>query len=354
MLFSLAEMLNIQFISLMSIPYKILTVYFFCIIIIILFFLTALRFYERVFFVLFITVLTYWELSESFPVFSPSFRTFLIVALVSVCFIFLVRRNRVSAKVVDFTQRFERAKQKLATLETMFDFNHVELLLTQLFEDDNCPINDLSMHDQLICFDDMICFKDPPRRIINTFKSLTSVIPDYSLSLCDFLSVEAFAVPSLDDQEHILISPAVLFLPDDAIYFVLAHELGHLYFEHTDQSFWGNLLDFVSIASFSSSVLGLPVLSLSVFALSRTIRTGYSKSQEYEADEFACECLARLALGTKGTEKLMMYFDSIEDKSFFASIKNVFAGTHPAPLKRLQKINDNYSEFLWEEAQTLK
>ncbi len=140
-------------------------------------------------------------------------------------------------------------------------------------------------------------------------------------------------------------------MPDeDALAGVLAHEIAHVVLEHgVDAVRQANLADVVSTIALETAeqqAAGTSQLLLSNtknfgLALDDILETllekGYSRSQEYDADEYAAKLLARAGYNPVGLSKMLEQIE-IAEKS--GSFTGGFLSTHPSAEDRLDEVTD--------------
>lgn len=184
-------------------------------------------------------------------------------------------------------------------------------------------------------------------RVGNTlalFSDRPETYAGYHFVILDTPEINAVSAPG----GFVFISKGFLkLLPDeDALAAVLAHEVGHIVLNHA--------ADAVSEANISEAVLitaretaasqgGLVTQELtslfgeSVTEVTNTLLTkGFSRSQEYNADEYAALLLARAGYNPRALEgvlKSLSAASSVDHKGGWYS-------THPDPAKRLDEVTD--------------
>ncbi|MDR0374858.1 MAG: M48 family metalloprotease [Treponema sp.] len=150
---------------------------------------------------------------------------------------------------------------------------------------------------------------------------------------------------------HIFITRGLLDVADseDALAAVLAHELAHILLQHSVKSIKNSRFTSAiqQVAGIAAEAAGLDELTR-IFdesireAVSNALDKGYSREQEYEADEAAVSLLA--AAGYTPSSIVGM-LESIKanaaqsgGKAAYPSVGSVLQSTHPSPDDRLQEI----------------
>ncbi len=168
----------------------------------------------------------------------------------------------------------------------------------------------------------------------------------YHVAIVDTNDVSAFSAPG----GFILISRGFLkLLPnEDALAAVLAHEIGHIV--------KADGVNAISKANLNSAQLAVgteagrayssaetreiaALLSDSVTEVVDTLlKKGYSRSQEYEADEYAAALLSRAGYTSSALGTVLEALAADKNRS------GVWFTTHPAPEKRLSEVKSAFSD----------
>ena len=172
----------------------------------------------------------------------------------------------------------------------------------------------------------------------------------YYVAVLDSSQINAFA----SSGGHILVTRGLLecATSEDALAAVLAHEIAHIQLQHGIKAIkgdrWTNAA--LTVASSTASALTegemsevLDAFDESVDSIVTTmVNTGYSQSQEYEADATALEIMAAAGYNPHAMLDMLNELRVRQPKS-----SGGFASTHPSADKRLDKVEDelkNYKE----------
>jgi predicted Zn-dependent protease len=159
--------------------------------------------------------------------------------------------------------------------------------------------------------------------------------------ILDNPELNAFASPG----GHILITKGLVEAAssEDMLAAIIAHELAHIKLKHgikmiEEMRFYDNMADVANRAfEFSGNSSGawrLAEFRASVASLTDTIlRSGYSYSQEFEADQ---EALSLLAATGYDPEALATVLNVLRERQFSGSMG--INATHPNPVERLRNI----------------
>jgi predicted Zn-dependent protease len=164
------------------------------------------------------------------------------------------------------------------------------------------------------------------------------------VAILDSPELNAFASPG----GHIYITKGLVELTtsEDMLAAIIAHELAHIKLKHgvkiIDELQFYNEMAAIADRAFgfsgreSPAVRRLMDFRESVTTLTDTLlRTGYSYSQEFEADQ---EALSLLAAAGYNQEALAEVLNMLRDKQFSGSgIMGLYA-THPSPVERLRNV----------------
>jgi len=159
--------------------------------------------------------------------------------------------------------------------------------------------------------------------------------------ILDSPELDAFASPG----GHILITKGLVEAAssEDMLAAIIAHELAHIKLKHgikmiEEMRFYDNMVDVANRAfEFSGSSSGarrLAEFRASVASLTETIlRSGYSYSQEFEADQ---EALSLLAATGYDPEALTAVLNVLRERQSSGGVG--INATHPSPVERLRNI----------------
>lgn len=169
----------------------------------------------------------------------------------------------------------------------------------------------------------------------------------YSVGIIDTDEINAFATSG----GHILVSRGLLncVTSEDALAAVLAHEIAHIQLEHSLKAIkTSRITDAITKTTFAT----MSVLSEGEFQeftdvfgdavdeiVAEMVDSGYSKSQEYEADETALEIMAATGYNPLAMNDMLNVLKQ-NQKS-----KSGFSVTHPSPEDRLKNLQDQYEHY---------
>lgn len=169
----------------------------------------------------------------------------------------------------------------------------------------------------------------------------------YSVGIIDTEEINAFATSG----GHILVSTGLIkcATSEDALAAVLAHEIAHIQLEHSLKAIkTSRVTDAITKTTFAT----MTVLSEGEFQefsdvfgdvvdeiVAEMVDSGYSKSQEYEADETALEIMAATGYNPLAMNEMLKVL-KINQKG-----KSGFSVTHPSPDERLKNLKDQYEHY---------
>lgn len=169
----------------------------------------------------------------------------------------------------------------------------------------------------------------------------------YSVGIIDTDEINAFATSG----GHIFVSRGLLncVTSEDALAAVLAHEIAHIQLEHSLKAIkTSRITDAITKTTFAT----MSVLSEGEFQeftdvfgdvvdeiVASMVDSGYSKSQEYEADETALEIMAATGYNPLAMNDMLNVLKQ-NQKS-----KSGFSVTHPSPEDRLKNLQDQYEHY---------
>ena len=182
--------------------------------------------------------------------------------------------------------------------------------------------------------------------VINSNRS--EVYNGYHVAILDTTQINAFATSG----GHILVTRGLLecATSEDALAAVLAHEIAHVQLEHGISSIkssrWTNAATTLAGATLTAlsdgeiddvmESFGETVNSM----VSTMVETGYSKSQEYDADEVALEILNEAGYNPYA---MISMLEVLEEKQPNSS--GGFASTHPSAKSRLKKVKKALRDY---------
>lgn len=178
---------------------------------------------------------------------------------------------------------------------------------------------------------------------LSRFSSLPVLYEGYHFIILDSEDINAFATPS----GLIMVSRGLIQCckDEEMLAAVLAHEIAHVQYRHgmnaIKKSRITNLLTVAALEgtkNFASQDVGQVT---SIFEdtiddiVSTMVNSGYSRSQEYEADAGAVEILEAAGYQSGGLVEMLKEMD----KNLVAD-RHDFAATHPAPEDRIEALSD--------------
>ena len=170
----------------------------------------------------------------------------------------------------------------------------------------------------------------------------------YYVAVLDTDQINAFA----SSGGHILVTRGLLecATSEDALAAVLAHEIAHIQLQHGIKAIKGDRWTNAALTTATSS---LTVLSdgemkevINAFdesvngVITTMVNTGYSQSQEYDADETALEIMAAAGYNPHAMKEMLNELKVRQPKS-----SGGFASTHPSADKRLKKVEKKLKKY---------
>lgn len=168
----------------------------------------------------------------------------------------------------------------------------------------------------------------------------------YTFVVLDTEQVNAFATPS----GYIFVTRGFLSLltDEDEVAALLAHEISHVVLRHGLQAIRSEHYgSYVQVGATSVSALdcsGVAQQLATAFSgavgdiLDRLLTTGYSREQEYDADQAAAALLARAGYSSSALTNVLNHLVRIKEQGWPTSGGGWFA-THPAPHERLVSLS---------------
>ncbi|MGI5064663.1 M48 family metallopeptidase [Treponema putidum] len=171
---------------------------------------------------------------------------------------------------------------------------------------------------------------------------LNSDVPEsyngYHVAILDTDEINAFATPG----GHILITKGLLYCTDseDALAGVIAHELGHIQLKHGIGAIKTNRITAAAVESSATMAVGVEkkadlkfLEDASKEIVTTLVNSGYSKSQEYDADRFAVNLMAKAGYDPNAmTEMLRMMSEKQKNDH------RGFGKTHPSAVSRIKSV----------------
>lgn len=170
----------------------------------------------------------------------------------------------------------------------------------------------------------------------------------YYVAVLDTDQINAFA----SSGGHILVTRGLLecATSEDALAAVLAHEIAHIQLQHGIKAIKGDRWTNAALTTATSS---LTVLSdgemkevIDAFdesvngVITTMVNTGYSQSQEYDADETALEIMAAAGYNPHAMTEMLNELKVRQPKS-----SGGFASTHPSADKRLKQVEKKLKKY---------
>lgn len=187
--------------------------------------------------------------------------------------------------------------------------------------------------------------------VINSEKP--TLYKGYHVGILNSNEINAFATSG----GHILVTKGLLKCvnSEDALAAVIAHEVAHIQLEHNIKAIQSNrntsaIFDTLSattvtLANGSSDAMELTKTLDSTVneAISVMITSGYSVSQEYDADKMALKLMSDAGYDCNAMNDMLVL---LEEEYGKAKIKSRgFIKTHPEPKKRIKKLKKEYKKL---------
>ena len=170
----------------------------------------------------------------------------------------------------------------------------------------------------------------------------------YYVAILDTDQINAFA----SSGGHILVTRGLLecATSEDALAAVLAHEIAHIQLQHGIKAIKGDRWTNAALTTASSSLTVLSDGELKEVVdafdesvdsvVSTMVNTGYSQSQEYDADEAALEIMASAGYNPHAMTEMLGELKVRQPKS-----SGGFASTHPSANKRLKQVEKKLKKY---------
>jgi predicted Zn-dependent protease len=185
---------------------------------------------------------------------------------------------------------------------------------------------------------------------IASVSDLPETFGGYHFALVESDQINAFAAPG----GFIYVSTGfVRRLPDeDSLAAVLAHEVAHVNFKHgvsaiSNAKLFSALGEFTKQgASIAGSRVGAPVELASLTNMlaesatgvtDKLLRSGFDRSQEYQADLYAAQLLERAGYDPNALVRVLKILQESQ-----ADDAQGWYATHPAPKKRISELEDEF------------
>ncbi|UTC76870.1 M48 family metalloprotease [Treponema sp. OMZ 799] len=171
---------------------------------------------------------------------------------------------------------------------------------------------------------------------------LNSDVPEsyngYHVAILDTDEINAFATPG----GHVLVTKGLLACTDseDALAGVIAHELGHIQLKHGIGAIKTNRLTGAAIESTGTMLLGEKNKEAIKFLedaskeiVTTLINSGYSKTQEYDADRFAVRLMAKAGYDPNAMTEMLKIMGEKQKNDHRG-----FGKTHPSADSRIKYV----------------
>jgi len=170
----------------------------------------------------------------------------------------------------------------------------------------------------------------------------------YHVAILDSSEVNAFATSG----GHILVTRGLISAAktEDALAGVLAHEVAHIQLKHSIKAIRSSRITqalLVTGTSAAGAATGLNVNQLtdifneSVGEIVQTlVNNGYSKTQEYDADNTALKLMAGAGYNPQGLIDMLNELNNIQSKT-----TGGFNKTHPTPAQRIANANNSVGKY---------
>ncbi len=173
--------------------------------------------------------------------------------------------------------------------------------------------------------------------VINS--DMPEIYNGYHVAILNTNEINAFATSG----GHILITRGLLECAEseDALAGVIAHEIGHIQLKHGIKAIKANRVTSAAVQSTSKAALGdeksrsMEFLTEASESIATTlVDSGYSKSQEYDADKFAVKLMARSGYDPNAMCEMLTKMSKKQEHD-----DRGFAKTHPSAKSRIKKVN---------------
>ncbi len=172
--------------------------------------------------------------------------------------------------------------------------------------------------------------------VINSDKP--EIYNGYHVAILDTDEINAFATSG----GHILVTRGLLECAEseDALAGVIAHEIGHIQLEHGVKAIKADRMTSAVVKTTADVSMGkkkskrMAFLTKASEELATTmVNSGYSKSQEYDADAFAVNLMARAGYDPKAMFEMLTKMSKKQ-----AGDSRGFGKTHPSAKSRIRKV----------------
>ncbi len=134
-------------------------------------------------------------------------------------------------------------------------------------------------------------------------------------------------------QHYVMVTPATAELPEEELYFVVAHEVGHHVLGHTSIGMLDRALGWFQSTTAHFLTLGVGSMFIKILGRQR------SQAHEYAADAFALERLQDLGIRPHAALRFFDRIGHVELDSMLKAAKDKLFGTHPPPHARKERLD---------------
>lgn len=184
--------------------------------------------------------------------------------------------------------------------------------------------------------------------VLTANSSRPELFNGYHVAILDSEQINAFATSG----GHILVTRGLLKCTDseDALAAVLAHEIAHIQLMHSIKAIKTSRISdaLMATAGAAMTVSGNETLQDLAGTLdesvneivSTMVNTGYSQSQEYDADETALEIMYAAGYNPRAMTQMLTLLETRQPGS-----SGGFASTHPSAQNRLKKVEKKLEKY---------
>ncbi len=172
--------------------------------------------------------------------------------------------------------------------------------------------------------------------VINS--DMPEIYNGYRVGILDTDEINAFATSG----GHILVTRGLLECADseDALAGVIAHEIGHIQFKHGIKAIKANRATVAVIESSGNAMIGKEekkdlqfLQNASEEIVTTMVNSGYSKTQEYQADKFAVQLMAKSGYDPMAMCEMLKIMSGKQENDHRG-----FGKTHPSAKSRIIKV----------------
>ncbi|GEM_PF-2819117 len=185
------------------------------------------------------------------------------------------------------------------------------------------------------------------RYILAAFSDVSRIFKPFGLTPASLLLVNGVAPfrENRDSDAFIMIPVSALFLNRDALTFLIAHEFGHHYLEHTlEKGLLGQVLDLLRKSMESAIFVYRDVIFSGRIDISEEIiNINWNQREEKEADLLATRVLAERGANV---DRAMRFFHYVVELSGGYNLLEKLFGSHPDTRKRIEYISRAYHRYI--------